>query len=282
MTAYRVAATLALVALVIPTGASGAPEPLTIRTSLTPAAVSFGDTVLARIDVIVDPDMVRPETVHTVYSLAPLTLLAPPVAHRVVRGRTTVVTYELRAACLSDQCVSAAGRARPTLDPARADAVRRDGARVGSAISWPQLEIVGRVSAADVAAARPPFRVDTSVPAVTYRIAPATLARLLDIAAALLVAAGLTLGAFALRHRAAAPATRGDALQRALALARASRERPGPDRRSALGLVARLLTPRDRQLARTVDDLAWSRPTPTPERLTDVLDEVEQEIAPTP
>ena len=282
MTAFRVAATLALAALVIPTVASGAPEPLTIRTSFTPEAVAFGDTVVAHIDVIVDPSTVRSETVHAVYSLAPLTLLAPPVEHRVVRGHTTVVTYELRAACLSDRCVSAAGTARPVLAPARADAVGRDGAKVGAGASWPQLEIVGRVSARDVAAARPPFRVDTSVPAVTYRIAPATLARLLDIAAALLVAAGLTLGAFALRHRATVATTRGDALQRALALARTSRGRPVPDRRSALGLVARLLTPRNRRLARTVDELAWSRPAPTPERLTDVLDEVEQEIAPTP
>jgi hypothetical protein len=278
MTKSRVAAVVALLALLLPTVATGSPEPLVIHTSFTPSAVAFGDTVVARIDVIADRGTVEPETVHTVYSLAPLTLLAPPVVHRVVGGSTTVVTYELRAACLSERCVAAAGAARPRLAPARADAVRRDGAHVSTAASWPSLEIAGRVSAADVAKARPPFRVDTAVPPVTYRIAPARLALVLDIAAALLVAAGLALGAVALRRRAASPATQGDALQRALALARRSRERPGPDRRSALGLVARLLTPRDRRLARSVDDLAWSRPTPTPDRLTDALDEVEREI----
>jgi hypothetical protein len=51
-----------------------------------------------------------------------------------------------------------------------------------------------------------------------------------------------------------------------------------PDRRSALGLVARLLVPRDRELARSADDLAWSRPAPTPERLTGFLDDVEREV----
>jgi hypothetical protein len=250
---------------------------LTIHASFAPAAAGFGDTVTARIEVIVDRSVVRPETVRTVYALAPLTLLATPVEHRVTQGDTTIVSTVVKAACLTDPCVAGRGRTVPSVAPVRADATRRDGGRVSESAAWTRLEIDSRVGAADLAAARPPFRVEVAPPTPTYRIAPRTFALLLDLTAVLLVGAGLALVAAALGRREKAGATP-DALRRALALARAARARPVPDRRSALGLVARLIASRDRRLARSADDLAWSRPAPTPERLTDLLDDVEREL----
>ncbi|HEX4679634.1 MAG TPA: hypothetical protein VH210_10585 [Gaiellaceae bacterium] len=269
--------------VLLPSRGTSSPSPppraLTIRASFTPTAAGFADTVTARIEVIADRRTVRSDTVHVVYAVAPLTLLARPVEHRVTRGDVTVVSTTLHVACLSDRCVAETGRAVPTFAPVHADATRRDGGRASASIAWPRLEIDGRVRAADVAAARPPFRVDASPPAVTYRIAPARLATLLDLIAVLFVGAGFALAASAiLRRRRGNSAAQPDALRDALALARAARSRPVPDRRSALGLVARLLLPRDRHLARSADDLAWSRRAPTPERLTDLLDDVEREV----
>lgn len=269
--------------LLLPSGGTGsspaAARALSVRVSFAPAAAGFGDTLTARIEVVADRRTVRAATVHTVYALAPLTLLAAPVERRVTRGEVTIVSTVLRAACLSERCVAATGRAVPVLAPVRADATQSDGGRVTASAAWPRLEISGRVSAADVAAAQPPFQVDTSPPPVSYRIAPATLATLLDLAAVVLVAAGFALVASAvLRGRRRTGSARPDELRDALALARSARSRPVPDRRSALGLVARLLVPRDRQLARAADDLAWSRPAPTPERLTGFLDDVEREV----
>jgi hypothetical protein len=70
---------------------------------------------------------------------------------------------------------------------------------------------------------------------------------------------------------------RANELARALQLAREARTRPERDRRTAAGYVARLLGRRDAILARTAGELAWSRPGPTPDSLTELVDQVEQE-----
>ena len=66
-------------------------------------------------------------------------------------------------------------------------------------------------------------------------------------------------------------------LDRALALAREAEQRPPPDRRRALGLLARLLGPRDPRLADAADDLAWSAPAPTSDALAELVTQVERE-----
>jgi hypothetical protein len=67
-------------------------------------------------------------------------------------------------------------------------------------------------------------------------------------------------------------------LERALALAREAEERPTPDRRRALGLLARLLGSRDPHLAGAADDLAWSAPPPTSDAVADLVTQVEQKV----
>jgi hypothetical protein len=70
-----------------------------------------------------------------------------------------------------------------------------------------------------------------------------------------------------------------DELGRALRLAREAERRPEQDRRRALGLLARLLEARDRRLAGTASDLAWSKPTPERDALTTLVRDVEREVA---
>jgi hypothetical protein len=67
-------------------------------------------------------------------------------------------------------------------------------------------------------------------------------------------------------------------LERALALAREAERRPTPDRRRALGLLARLLGSRDPNLAGAIDELAWSAPAPTPDALAKLVNRVEREV----
>jgi hypothetical protein len=112
---------------------------------------------------------------------------------------------------------------------------------------------------------------------VTYRVAPKTLARLLDVLAALLVATGLALAsrqALALMRRRRAIDRRSD-LERALALVRDAQTRSPRDRRLATGLLARVLRSRDAALARDAGDLAWSEPQPPPEALGSLADRAE-------
>jgi hypothetical protein len=116
---------------------------------------------------------------------------------------------------------------------------------------------------------------------VTYRFEPARLARALEVAAAVLAAAGVLLAGWAAaavarsRSRQAARLT---GLERALALAREAERRPTPDRRRALGLLARVLGSRDPRLAGAADELAWSAPAPTTDALADLVSRVEREV----
>jgi hypothetical protein len=254
-------------------------RPIAVQASFVPAAVEFGDPVTARVVVTVATSSVRTSTLHVTLGVAPLTQLKKIAERRVTRGGTTVVTYELRAACLSEACISPSGRRTVTPAAVAAEVAQRDGGRATATGAWAPLVVAGRVAPADVAAARLPFRADLTPPPVTYRVRPATLAALLDAAAGILAAcgAGLAAATFLRARRRPEPERSADELARALQLAREARTRPERDRRTAAGYVGRLLGRRNEPLARTAGDLAWSRPTPTPDSLTELVEQVEQE-----
>jgi hypothetical protein len=255
----RVVVAAAFVVLAIAPTAGAA----SVRAAFEPNAVGFGDTVTARV-VVTGPDAPR-----VVYSVAPLTQLGPTRIRRAERDGVAVVVYETPAACLTEACVSPSGRARITPEPVRAG---------GTTVDWRPLTVTGRVTEADLSAARLPFRADTTVPPATFRFDPSTLANVLVAAAIVLVASGAALVVLAvLRGRRAREVEREDELARALRLARDARDRPERDRRAAAGLVARLLARRDDAHARAADDLAWSRPSPTPDELTELVRGVEGE-----
>jgi hypothetical protein len=60
---------------------------------------------------------------------------------------------------------------------------------------------------------------------------------------------------------------------------REAEQRPVPDRRRALALLARLLHGRDDALRTAASDLAWSAPAPEPPAVDDLADRVEREAA---
>ena len=197
---------------------------------------------------------------------------------RTTEGRLLTVSIALPAVCLDEQCLAKSGSMRLRLPAVRADAPRRGGGVQHATAAWPLLELRSRVDAADLAASPLPFRGDTNAPAVTYRVAPGTLALLLDVLASLLVVAGVALAAWQVAarvRRRRALDTRTE-LERALALVRAAQTRPPRDRRLAVGLLARLLRPRDPGLAGAAGDLAWSRPEPAADAVAELADEVEQ------
>jgi hypothetical protein len=253
-------------------------RPIAVQASFTPGAVEFGDAVTARIVVTVDAHAVRPSSLHLVYGVAPLTQLGRTVERRATRGGLSVATYELRAACLSDACIAESGRRTVVPRAVRVEVARKDGGRASATAAWAPLTVAGRVTSSDLGAAPPPFRAAVASAPPTYRLRPGTLAALLDGAAAILAAGAAALVASAvLRARQRRPDGQPDELAHALRLARAARTRPERDRRTAAGYVARLLARRDAPLARAADDLAWSRPSPSPDSLTELVDGVERE-----
>ena len=249
---------------------------LVVRASFDPPAAQFGDRVVARVVVLADRGVLDTSKLHVTEDVAPLSALGPARVSRTARGQLLVVTYELPTVCATEQCLAKQLR----LPAARAEAPRRGaGGVVRVKTAWPVLEMRGRVTAADLAKSPPPLRSDTSAPSLTYRIAPSTLSFLLDLAAALLAAAGVGLAAWqaaALLRRRRASDTR-DELERALALVREAETRSPEDRRRAVGLLARLLRRRDARLAGDAGDLAWSEPKPAPEQLAALADRVARE-----
>lgn len=255
--------------------------PLSVRAGFEPPTATFGDRVAARVVVLLDRSAVRPSSLKLVADIAPLTQLAAPRTTRTTDGRLSIVTYDVQAACLSDGCVGRTGDLPLRLPRVRATVAGRNGATLHKAVAWPVLHVHGRVNAGDLAAASPPFRADATPQAPTYRIAPSTLAALLDALAVALVLGGVVLAAVEVRRyvsRRRARTAQGGELERALRLAHEAESRPAPDRRRALGLLARVLDGRDRRLASQASNLAWARPQPERADVSGLVAEVEQEV----
>jgi hypothetical protein len=252
---------------------------LSVRASFEPPAVQFGDPVTARIIVLLDRRAVEPRSLHLVDPVAPLTELGSPRTTRFTRGRLVVVSIAIPAACLSQACIAERGARRVAPPNVEVEVARSGGGVLRAKASWPRLAVAGRVAPADLAAASPPFRADTSPPPPDYRMPASRLALLLDALAVALALAGVALAAGVMTRRTRRTAEL-DELERALQLARGAGSRPAPDRRRAVGLVARVLRARDRELADRAGDLAWSRTQPAEGAVAELVDEVEETLRP--
>lgn len=257
------------------TPAATAPRALHVTASLSPDAVEFGDRVEAQVSVLGDRRSFAGGDVVLHENLAPLTPLGPTSVTYATRGDTRLVTYTTAATCIDDACTGTARSRRIVLEPVRVEV-----AGSSREVRWPALVVASRVSAADVARPHPPLRSDATPPPVSYGISPRPLTRFLEIAAAVLAAAGVLLAGWSAacvyrRRRRAEPLT---GLARALALARDAERRDPEDRRRALGLLAEALEERDARLAETADELAWSAAAPTRDAVTALVAEVEREL----
>ncbi len=245
--------------------------------------VSFGDAVTARVVVRLDRRAVDAARLSIRADLSPLERLGASRSRTFARGNLAVVEYVIRAACLSDRCLQATGARRLRVPEVRVEVPRRARGVASAVAAWPVLLVAGRVTTADVVRLSPPFRFELQPPAPHYPIDPTTLGRLLEAAAAVLAAAGagllgwqVALLARARRRRTGAPSE----LEVALELVREAQKRPPADRRRALGSLAPLLDPRDERLAGATRRLAWSRPTPVPDELSELVAEVDRRVEP--
>ena len=134
--------------------------------------------------------------------------------------------------------------------------------------------IVPSTTAAQVQHPLRSFRRQTALPPPSYRLRPALLRALLLALAAALVALAILIAYPAARRLIPERVDERTPLQRALDLVRASIGRDADDRRRALDLLGRALAEDAR--ARDALGLAWSRPEPRPERVTELVEEVER------
>lgn len=275
-----VAGVVALAAGGFASGAWAAPPPLVVRATFDTPTVQFAGAIHIHVVVLLDGTRVRPDSLRIVDDLAPLTSLSPGRITRTTQGDTITVTLDRTFSCLSSSCVSPSSDATPALPPVKVSVATLHGETLRASAPWPTLHVQGRVRKADLGRSRPPFRANTAPPPPSYRLAPSTLAWLLYGAAVVLalVAAALVVheARRLARRRRGEPTV--DELERALRLAREAESRPPPDRRRALGLLARLLDARDRRLSGTASELAWAEPEPERAALATFVADVEREV----
>jgi hypothetical protein len=300
-----VAAALALVALagcggdaedvsLLPTGRAIA----TSRT-LEPTTHLFADSVRARLEVVVDRDLLDPGRISLRTRFEPYELVASTRRTRRDLGRYTRLRYEYTLRCLTAACIpvrleSVLGEQEPGRAERRtfrlpAAEVRYDDPSgelpdVLRSVSWPPLTAVSRLNEAQSEAAFPFRASPRALPDLSYRASPALVGGALLIAALALLALPARVGLRWWRDR-RAPATSEplaglSPLERALLLVEWARGRDGAERRGALEQLAAEL---DRaELGARAEEarvLAWSRPAPSSEAASTLARRVREDDA---
>jgi hypothetical protein len=242
-----------------------APETLAVSARVTPDVHTFGEPVVATVEVVADASFIKPDTVRVETDFEPYEVAGRPTVEReVIDGIARVVfTYPLR--CLREGCDAAAARGVAQLEPGFVHYRFVEGSGPGRHIlDWPPFEVASRVSPAAVEQLR--WRAsDTVLPAVTTRLGPGGLAAVLIAVAAVLTGIALWLarrlwrtereGVVEDERVARSP------LERALDLVLADSRNgaASPDRRRALERLARELTNVGQDgLAGDARALAWA------------------------
>jgi hypothetical protein len=261
-------------------------QTIAVKTSFVPGEHLFGDSPLAKVDVLVNRALVDPSTVRVAADFKPYKLNGRGTLVRRNLAGVTGLEYRFPLSCLTAVCVPRKQRKDFTFPAAQISYVQAArGPRVDTA-PWPTLEVVSRIRKADLSGRK--FADGLVVlPAVTYRLDPSLLAGLLLTLALALVLGPAAYGAYRLRarvpERAPAPVRRArplTPLEQALALvARALAGQGVDEQRKALERLARELVASDRyDLARESRRLAWSRTGPSVSEARALTGRVEEEV----
>jgi hypothetical protein len=261
-------------------GGHGRPpvQPFAAAASMSPATVSFGDRISARIDVVVDPRAVDPNSLDVQPRFGLYRVVGSTVKR--TRGAGELRSYRYVLECLLPGCIPPSARVARRFPPATVSYRTRDGIDADRSVTWPVYQLLSRVTDADRRNSVGRMRFDASLPAVTYRVSPGTLRGLSIALAALLALGAVVLAWIALRPRAgtAGEGSSGSGLERALTAVRASTANGGgpTERRRALGWLGRELRAVERPSeADEARRLAWSSDPPTSRSAGDFAAEVE-------
>jgi hypothetical protein len=278
-------------------GSAGSPpSAIQARSAFLPGVVLFGDTLTARLDVILDRSKVDPGSVRVQASFTPWKPVAPPKqVRRDGSASSTYIekTYVLR--CLEAACTAQNDSIVEDFDRARVSYIARDGTHRVTQVQWPRLIVDSRYAQKTLSAAGAspaPWKAALfSLPSLTYSISPTLLfALLLTGGLVLLLAAGGLV--YLVRPRPAVrvapappppPAPVLTPLERAFLLLELSERVDGAgDQRRALERLADELDKRgEPALARAARTLAWSEAIPETEQTTRFAESVRSKITDT-
>jgi hypothetical protein len=242
-------------------------DAVTVHTSLGPRAAQFGDRIVARAELLVDPSRVDPDDVKVAADFSPYRIVGAPAVSSRGEGNLTELRYRWSIDCLDRACLPRETARRFVFAPVRAHY-----AGGLATAAWPALRVDTRVGAQDLE--RPGLRFDVlPLPRTTQMVSPGTLHLVLLVGSAL----ALLLAALLLVPEAMAlvpsyrRVDRRTPLERALAHVRLSRAHEEPRRRRALERLAREVD--DPELGTQIRELAWSPPGPEDHEMDRVADQ---------
>jgi len=254
--------------------ATSAPETLAVQARVTPAVHTFGEPVVATVEVVADANLIRPDTIRVDADFEPYEADGDPTVERSVVDSVSRVVFSYPLRCLREGCDAASARGVAQLEPALVRYRFVEGSGPGRrVVEWPPFEVASRVSRDDLDGLR--WRAsDSALPVVTTRISPLGLALALLAVALALVGAAVWL-ARRLWHTPPEPTVEEARLDRSrleraldLVLADAGNGASAPDRRQTLERLARELVDVGQDgLAEDARTLAWS---PSPASGADV------------
>jgi hypothetical protein len=248
---------------------------LAANASLTPAYHLFGDTVHARVDIVLDRERLDPTRVRVDTDFAPYRPVRSIERLREDVGPMTRLRYLIDLRCVTLPCLPQQGGVRRVqFPPVRVaySGTGRGGRVVPQVVlAWPAVTDVSRLDPVDLEQRDPrlppPWKVDaTRLAAPSYGLRPGRAFWMLAAAAAVLVAASALL----LRPYLPRPALlygrrspRLGPLEQALAVVEAARTRGAAEERKALELLAEeLRRSGEAELAWAASSIAWAPETP--------------------
>jgi len=259
--------------------AAPAGDSVSFRASVTPRTHLFGDPVVAEVQAVAPTADALRMQVKT--DFAPYAVVGPVEVEHVSSGDQTEVRWRWHLDCLTRACLPGETQRRVVFSPARISVPGSAGPTLIATATWPIVIVKSRLGPDD--RARPEQRASIyPVGAPTFRIAPATLQRLLWAAAAAVALTAMAL-LFPFARRIPRPRRGFERLggaERALVLTRraASRDDPGR-RRTALERLGRELSRRGSpELADEATRLAWAESPPASEAMTVLAGRAEQTL----
>jgi len=275
---FRRCAGVLATALLVAAPAADAADAVSFRASVSPRTHLFGDPVVAEVQAVAPRAAAAGMTVDVDFK--PYTIVGPVEVERVSAGDQTQVRWRWHLDCLTRACLPGETQRRVVFGPAKIAVPAAGGSQIATA-TWPIVIMRSRLGPED--RARPAQRASIyPVGQPTYRVQPATLQRVLWVAAAVL---GLAALALLLPYTRRIPLPRrgferlGSA-QRAIVLARRAARQDDPGRRrTALERLGRELARGGApELADEASRLAWAQSPPASDEMDGLVGRAEQAL----
>ena len=249
---------------------------LAATTSLSSRAVAFGDPLVARLDLVLDPRAIARNSIEVTPSFGTYRVVSRSLRTTEAGQR---LTYRYVLECLDPVCAPPSARVEQRFQPTTVSYRTRTGQAVTRRVAWPSYLLSSRLTDAERRQPDRNLRFDAAPPPASYRIDPRSLRASLAATAGLLTLVALVLAGLALRPGAAAAegAPGESRLAQALRAVRVSSANGRPtERRKALGWLGRELRAVERPSeADEARRLAWSADAPTAKSAGEFATEIE-------